>query len=164
MGTRAVIWIAFIILSGCAAKKPVPPAPGAETVRVGTSHPGASFSEVGSVSGVDGEGCGKSGSLGSREGAVASLMKNAFALGGTHVQVFAVFEPRQMGDCFVNIYRISGTAYREARAASLPLRAAPQPPGGDVVQALRDLQKLRDEGAITQPEFEKLKARIIGAL
>jgi len=106
------------------------------------------------VTGVDGLGCGDSGKRGSRDGAVASLMKNAFAMGGTHVQVLALHEPRQMGDCFVNTYRIDGTAYREAKATSVSPRA-------DVVQSLRDLQRLREEGAITQPEFEKLKARII---
>jgi hypothetical protein len=29
------------------------------------------------------------------------------------------------------------------------------------VQALRELQSLRDAGTITQPEFEKLKAQVI---
>jgi hypothetical protein len=59
-------------------------------------------------------------------------MKNAFAMGGTHVQVQALHEPRQMGECFVNVYRISGTAYREAKSASA---------SGDVVQSLRELQR-----------------------
>lgn len=143
-----------LIAAGCASRTPAPPAPGAETVRVATSHPGESFLELGPVTGVDGQGCGDSGKRGSRDGAVASLMKNAFAQGGTYVQVLTLFEPRQMGDCFVNTYRINGTVYREAKAA------APQP-GGDVVQQLRDLHKLRAEGAITAPEFERLKARLI---
>ena len=144
--------VAVMLLSACAAKKPEPPAPGAETVRVGTSHPGASFFELGAVTGVDGQGCGDDGKRGSRDGAVASLMKNAFAMGGTHVQVQALHEPRQMGECFVNVYRISGTAYREAKSAAA---------SGDVVQSLRELQKLRDAGTITQAEFEKLKANVI---
>jgi len=79
-------------------------------------------------------------------------MKNAFAMGGTHVVVQTLHEPRQMGECFVNVYRISGTAFREAKAASA---------GADVVQSLRELQKLREAGTITQPEFEKLKATLI---
>ena len=143
---------AITLASGCAAKKPEAPVPGAETVRVGTGHPGASFFELGPVSGVDGQGCGEDGKRGNRDGAVASLMKNAFAMGGTHVQVQALHEPRQMGECFVNVYRITGTAYREAKAAS---------GSGDVVQSLRELQKLREAGTITQPEFEKLKASLI---
>ena len=73
-------------------------------------------------------------------------------MGGTHVQVQALHEPRQMGECFVNVYRISGTAYREGKSASA---------SGDVVQSLRELQKLREAGTITQPEFEKLKANLI---
>src|SRR5262245_64432114 len=133
------------ILMGCASRKPEPPAPGAETVRVGTSHPGGSFVELGPVTGIDGRGCGEDGIRGKHDGAVSSLMKNAFAMGGTHVQVLALYEPRQMGDCFVNVYRVSGTAYREAKAAA-PARGG----GGDVVQSLRELQRLRDEGAITQ--------------
>ena len=143
---------AIALASGCAAKKPEAPVPGAETVRVGTGHPGASFFELGPVSGVDGLGCGEDGKRGSRDGAVASLMKNAFAMGGTHVQVQALHEPRQMGECFVNVYRITGTAFREAKSASN---------NADVVQSLRELQKLREAGAITQPEFEKLKATLI---
>ena len=144
--------VAITLASGCAAKKPEAPVAGAETVRVGTSHPGVTFFDLGPVSGVDGQGCGEDGKRGSRDGAVASLMKNAFAMGGTHVQVQALHEPRQMGECFVNVYRISGTAFREAKSASN---------SGDVVQSLRELQKLREAGTITQPEFEKLKASLI---
>ena len=60
-----------------------------------------------------------------------------------------------MGKCFVNVYRVSGTAYRDSSAAA-PARA-----GGDVVQSLRDLQTMRAQGAITQQEFEKLKAKLV---
>ena len=152
---RILLGAVIVLASGCAGKKPVEPAPGPETVRVETSHPGPAFFELGPVSGTDGQGCGDEGLRGKRDRAVASLMKNAFAMGGTHVQVMALYEPRQMGDCFVNIYRVSGTAYREAKAA-------PQAARGDPVQQLRDLQRLRQEGAITEQEFERLKARLIG--
>lgn len=145
----------IILISGCAGQKPAEPAPGAETVRVETRHPGPAFFEIGPVSGVDGQGCGDDGKRGTRDRAVASLMKNAFAMGGTHVQVMGLYEPRQMGDCFVNVYRVSGIAYREAKAAA-------QAPHGDAVQQLRELQRLRQEGAISEPEFERLKARVIG--
>ena len=124
-------------------------------------HPGGSFFELGPVTGVDGRGCGDDGKRGSRDGAVASLMKNAFAQGGSYVQVFSMYEPRQMGDCFVNTYRINGTAYREAKADSA--KAAASSPRGDVVQSLRELQKLREEGVITPQEFDRLKTKIISA-
>ena len=153
---RILLGALILLVSGCAAKKPAEPAPGPETVRVATSHPGPAFFELGPVSGVDGQGCGDAGKRGTRELAVASLMKNAFAMGGTHVQVMALHEPRQMGECFFNLYRVSGTAYREAKAA------APQGARSDPVQQLRDLQRLRQEGAISEQEFERLKARIIG--
>jgi hypothetical protein len=152
--------VVLVVLTGCAAKEPVPPAPGAETVRVSTGHPGGSFLELGPVTGVDGRGCGDDGTRGSRDGAVASLMKNAFAMGGTHVQVVALYEPRQMGNCFVNTYRINGTAYREAKADSAQAASSPR---GDVVQSLRDLQKLRQDGVITPQEFDRLKTKIISA-
>jgi hypothetical protein len=153
----SLVCVVLVILAGCASKKPEPPAPGAETVRVSTSHPGESFLELGPVNGVDGQGCGDTGKRGSRDGAVASLMKNAFAQGGTYVLVQTLHEPRQVGDCFVNTYRINGTAYREAKATA----ARGAQPGHDVVQQLRELHKLREEGAITAQEFERLKARII---
>ena len=155
---KALLCVVLLLISACTATKPDPSVPGAETVRVTTSHPGETFLELGPVSGFHGEGCGDKGQRGSRDGAVASLMKNAFAMGSTHVQVMALHEPRQMGDCFVNIYRISGTAYREAKVAAVPMRSGQS----DVVQQLRELQALRDQGAITQAEFEKLKAKIIG--
>ena len=152
---RTALCIAVLLLAGCASKKVVDPDPGAETVRVSTSPPGASFLELGPVTGLDGRGCGEDGKRGSRDGAVAALMKNAFAMGGTYVQVMALHEPRQMGECYVNLYRISGTAYREARAQQASA-------AGDPVQALREAQRMRDAGVLTQPEFEKLKAKIIG--
>jgi hypothetical protein len=152
---RTIWCLAVILVAGCASKKPDPSVPGAETVRVTTSHPGQSFVELGPVQGFHGEGCGDKGSRGSRDGAIASLMKNAFAMGGTYVQVMTLHEPRQMGECFVNIYRISGNAYREAKTAAVA------PARTDVVQQLRELQTMREQGAITQPEFEKLKARLI---
>lgn len=152
---RILLGAVIVMLSACAAKKPAETQPGAETVRVETGHPGPAFFELGPVSGTDGQGCGDEGLRGKRDRAVASLMKNAFAMGGTHVQVMALYEPRQMGDCFVNIYRISGTAYRQTKAAAVA-------PGSDVVQQLRDLQRMRQEGAISEQEYERLKARLIG--
>ena len=148
--------LVLALLPGCASRSPAPPEPGAETVRVATAHPGSSYVELGPVTGIDGRGCGEDGIRGRHDAAVSSLMKNAFAMGGTHVQVLALYEPRQMGDCFVNVYRVSGTAYREPGSSPRGAQA-----GTDVVQQLRDLQRMRDEGAITQQEFEKLKTKII---
>ena len=151
-----LLCVVLLSLAGCASRTPPPQAPGAETVRVSTSHPGDSFVDLGPVSGIDGRGCGEDGVRGKHDAAVGNLMKSAFTMGATHVQVLALYEPRQMGNCFVNVYRINGTAYREAKAAA-PAAAA----GGGVVQQLRDLQRMRDDGVITQPEFEKLKSKII---
>ena len=150
-----VLCAILVTLCGCASQMPPPPAPGAETVRVSTAHPGPSFVDLGPVSGVDGRGCGDDGVRGKHAAAVGNLMRSAFTMGATHVQVLALYEPRQMGECFVNVYRISGTAYRQASAQ--PARGA----GSDVVQSLRDLQRMRDEGTINQQEFEKLKAKLI---
>jgi len=155
MRSTVLVCSIVAILMGCSARKPEPPAAGAETVRVSTSHPGGSYVELGPVTGIDGRGCGDDGTRGKHDAAVSNLMANAFAMGGTHVQVQALYEPRQMGKCFVNVYRVSGTAYRDASAAT-PGRA-----GGDVVQSLRELQTMRAQGAITQQEFEKLKAKLI---
>src|SRR5215510_7363928 len=143
MRAPALLCIAFSIFAGC-ARTPVDPAPGAETVQVTTSHPGAGFVELGPVTGVDGKGCGDNGIRGNRDGAIVSLMKNAFAMGGSYVQVATFFEPRKMGDCFVNTYRINGTAYRQVAVKAAPAPASAAQPGGsgDVVQSLRELQKL----------------------
>jgi hypothetical protein len=143
--------IAMALLAGCAAKKPVVPEPGPETVHVSTAHPGLGFVALGPVTGLDGSGCGEDGKRGRHDAAVASLMRNAFAMGATHVQVTALYEPRQMNGCFVNLYRVSGTAYRDGKVAT----------SSATVESLRELQRLREAGVINQQEFEKLKAKII---
>src|SRR3954468_8270617 len=111
MRALILLCVALTMIAACASK-PVGPGEGAETVQVATTAPGESFTEIGPVTGVDGQGCGEEGRRGTREGAVSSLMKNASAIGGTYVHVFSLHEPRQMGNCFVNSYRITGTAYR----------------------------------------------------
>ena len=55
--------------------------------------------------------------------------------------------------------RILGKA--GARLASTPPASTPQTGGGDVVSKLERAQRLRDEGALTEAEFQKLKREIL---
>ena len=102
-------------LVGCAT--PTPPTvfllDGAREVRVAKSDPPDSYKEVGQVSVADGQGCGGFGYLGTYQRAMVLLKNSAYRMGADYVQLFAISEPRLVSDCFVNQYKLSGTAYRK---------------------------------------------------
>ena len=49
-----------------------------------------------------------------------------------------------------------------AQAAPPPPAAPPQAPTGDLVQQLKDLADLKNQGILTEEEFAAQKARILG--
>jgi hypothetical protein len=49
------------------------------------------------------------------------------------------------------------------RATSSPSAAGARSPGGDQIGKIERLQKLRESGAITDSEFEREKAKILGS-
>lgn len=56
----------------------------------------------------------------------------------------------------------------EAQQAAQPAPAAPAAPapasgGGDLVSRLQDLAKLKDAGALTEPEYEAAKAKLLAS-
>jgi hypothetical protein len=82
-------------------------------------------------------------------------------MGGDYVQVMTISEPHAAPGCFVNTYEISGTAYKQARAMPSPTPIIEQSKTDPLVEKLRQLQSLKDEGIITKEEFEQLKARAL---
>lgn len=157
-----LIGIAAFGLSGCHhATKPVQLRPGAEAVKVAKSDPTDNFAEVGPVSGFSGRGCGGFGHMGSYEDAVTDLKNRANAMGADYVQIMTITEPHSEPNCYDNRYKISGTAYKQTRASPSPVPIVETSDQSKIVKRLRELQSLRDDGVITQKEFEQLKARAL---
>ena len=54
----------------------------------------------------------------------------------------------------------------EQQVAAPPANAAPPPPGppssGEVIDQLKELAELRDQGVLTDEEFDAQKARVLG--
>ena len=51
-------------------------------------------------------------------------------------------------------------AYQQQQQSAPP---APEPPAGDVVQQLKDLADLKNQGILTEEEFAAQKARVLGS-
>lgn len=114
-----------VVLAGCAHAPPSPHTP-ADAVRVDKAPPPATATLVGPLRAVDGHGCGLFGTLGTYEGAVASLQSQAYALGADYVRVTRVEEPHAEHDCVHKEYVVEGVAYRRP-SAPRPPAPAPAP-------------------------------------
>lgn len=155
-----IIVIAAAMVSGC-ARQSIRLSPGANVVKVAKSDPTDNYTEIGPVSGLHGNGCGGFGRMGSYEGAVTDLKNRAYSMGADYVQIMTISEPHAAPGCFVNTYKISGTAYKQIRSMPSPLPIIEQSSESAIVKRLRELQSLRNDGVITQKEFEELKSRAI---
>jgi S1-C subfamily serine protease len=82
------------------------------TVRIGKAEPSGNAQVLGPVTGTDGFGCGLIGHRGTPERAYMKLKDNAAALGANYVQIYSIAEPHMSGGCFVNVFTISGMAYK----------------------------------------------------
>jgi hypothetical protein len=71
------------------------------------------YQDIGPISVADGEGCGGFGYQGTYDRAMTLLKNKAFRMGADYVQIFTVSEPYSANGCFVNLYKISGTAYKK---------------------------------------------------
>lgn len=104
---------------GCAAT-PVVLSPNASDVRTGKADPSGNAKELGPVTGTDGAGCGLYGYRGTYERAYIQLKNNAATLGANYVQIYSFSEPHLSGGCFVNVFSISGMAYKISPIAESP--------------------------------------------
>jgi hypothetical protein len=154
-------WFLAIVvgLSACASQ-PIVLDPGATAVKVAKSDPTDNFEEVGPVSGFHGQGCGAFGSLGTYEGAVTDLKNNAHRMQGNYVQIFTITEPHLRGGCFDNVYKLSGTAYRQVRDLPSPTPIVEQKKQS-TAEKLAELQSLRSQNLITAEEYEKLRQEVL---
>jgi len=100
-----------ILTVGC-ARTPLLLSPDASDVRTGKADPIGNARELGPVTATDGSGCGLYGYRGTYERAYIQLKNNAAALGANYVQIYSISEPHLSGGCFVNVFSISGMAYK----------------------------------------------------
>jgi S1-C subfamily serine protease len=89
-------------------------------IRTGKADPSGNAKELGPVTGANGAGCGLYGYRGTYERAYTQLKNNAAALGADYVQIYSISEPHLSGGCFVNVFSISGMAYKLSPTAESP--------------------------------------------
>lgn len=159
---KGIVCICMVLVSGCVTVPVVSLRPGAEAVKVAKADPPDNYQEVGPVSGYDGKGCGGFGYYGTYERAVVDIKNRAYAKGGDYVQIFTITEPHLRGDCFDNLYKLSGTAYKKVRDLPSPTPIVNKPAGNDVlVEKMRLLKQLRDEGLITEKQYEEKQRQLL---
>jgi len=134
--------------------------PGAEKIQVAKSDPGDNYEIIGPVSGVDGEGCGGFGYLGSYERATISLRNKTQSMGGDYAQLISLTEPQLRGECFDNQFILRATAYKKVRNAPSP---TPIVNTGEeaFTKKLRELKSLLDDGVLSKSEYETQKAKLL---
>jgi hypothetical protein len=86
------------------------------------------------------------------------LRQNACAVGADAIKITAESFPRLFGS---GCYKAKADLYRFVRRAAPAPRAPAVAPRADKITRIKELQKLRDEGAITDAEFQRLKQDIL---
>lgn len=165
---------------GCASKR-IPLDDNLSNLTINKNHPGNDYIELGLVSGVNGSGCGIFGRRGTYEGALTVLHNKASHLGANYVQIIAIQEPHIVTDCMDNEFKIIGKAFKkilnskeaisessnahnQTNDSPTDKKATSESPEKNLSSAdeIRKLYELKQEGIITQKEFEILKSKIIG--
>ncbi len=123
-----LVWAAYFIF-GCATAS-VPDLGKKESqIRVGKTHPGPNYEEIGPIEGTNGHGCGGLGAKGTFDGAVSALKIKAARVGASFVQIDTMIEPHHEPMCLDNQFVIRGTAFRipQVLPAPGPLPSPVQP-------------------------------------
>jgi hypothetical protein len=157
------VTLVVILLSSCAAPN-VALRPEAMKVVVGKNDPTDIFSEVGPVSGYDGNGCGGFGHRGTYERAMIDIKNKASELGGDYVQLFTITEPHFRPGCFDNEYKLSGTAYKKVREtpSQTPIvKVNTDENQKSLSDKLRELLKLKEDGLLSEEEYQTQRNKIL---
>lgn len=159
------LWVFAVLLVGCAGK-PVVLDNLSKNVRVVKSDPGPNYIEIGPITAQDGKGCGLFGYTGTYDQAVLKIKKLAVKQDGDYVQIFTIREPHFRPGCYDNAYTISGTLFKKSDVETADLTTVSQESedtAGDmtVYDRLRELMKLKNEGVISQEEFNQQKALLL---
>lgn len=161
--------IAFVFIAACATRAPIPLDEGADNVQVSKTEPGEGYKIVGLITAIDGKGCGDFGIEGNRENAITIIKNDAHALGGDYAQLLNVTEPHVSGGCYDNKYIINATAFKktDGTETAAQVEDAPtttQPTGTeaeDFTKKLRELKALRDDGILSEQEYQQQKQRLL---
>lgn len=158
----ATVLSVLAAFTGCVSVPVITLTPGAEVVKVAKADPPDNYQEVGPVSGYDGTGCGGFGYLGTYERAVLDLKNRSYGMGGDYVQIFTITEPHFRPGCFDNQYKLSGTAYKKVRDMPSPTPIVNKPSEGSaVLEKLRLLKQMLDEGLITEQQYQEKRQQLL---
>ena len=89
-----------------------------------------------------------------KDNAREAVRKQACKAGADIVSIVSVSEPNFLSDC----YRIKAQLYKTVQPSPVP---AAMPASQNKIQRLTELQQLREKGAITEEEFQRLKREVI---
>jgi hypothetical protein len=153
-------WVRWLAVGAALASACAPPtvAKSVDPIRVEKDAPPAGATLLQTLTAVDGQGCGISGTRGTYEGAIEKLRARAKAAGADYVQITSVKEPYAEHQCTRAVYTVVGSAYRVAAEPprpvivnSSPLAAAPSAaPGRSVLpQSLSFSARVTDAGGFT---------------
>jgi len=91
------------------------------------------------------------------QGVIRELLRqDACAVGADAIKITAESFPRLFGS---GCYKAKADLYRFVRRVAPPRAPAAAP--ADKITRIKELQKLRDEGAITDAEFQRLKQDVL---
>lgn|GEM_PF-2589912 len=111
---KSSLLVGALLAVGCAQKQVL--LSGAEQIRLVKGDAPHDAIYVSEVSGQHGAGCGIWGYKGTYAGAAIDIRNKALAMGADYVQVMDQDRPNLEYQCYDNIYRIDGTAYRIRQA------------------------------------------------
>ncbi len=116
------IFIGCALLAGCSGPLNTLLIPGAGQIELSESSPPVGYDMIGSITGIDGNGCGLFGYKGTYERASINILNNARSIGADYVQITSITEPHLELICFINDYVLCGRAYKRTANAAVPVQ------------------------------------------
>lgn len=146
-------------LVACAFSKEIKLDPGAENVRVAKSDPPDNYKPIGTITGVDGGGCGYYGYFGEYNNAVKDLQNKAHKMGGTYAQIVTIRDSYKSASCETNLYKINATVF--VKEKYLPSPTPVIEIKDELTSKLRRLDNLHEQGLITDQELQVQRTRLL---
>lgn len=154
-----IIITASIHIGSCAFSKEIKLATGAESVRVVKSDPPDNYKSIGTITGIDGGGCGYYGYFGEYNNAVKDLQNKAFKMGGTYARIITIRKSYKSGRCDTNLYKINATVF--VKEKYLPSPTPVIQIQDELTSKLRRLDNLHEQSLITDKEYHDLRTKLI---
>ncbi|MFO8008487.1 MAG: SHOCT domain-containing protein [Candidatus Brocadiia bacterium] len=145
-----------------------------DTVELASEGPGSGFERTGTKTGFADGNCQGPRADAAREAALTSLRERASASGADYVKVVGSGPMEERGMCANDVFRVSGVTYKRAEsgeeaseaeadagAASADEPTAPEGTSESTADKLEELENLREEGLITDDEYERLREQVL---